>query len=57
MNSLERHEHRYQRRKIQREQKKLERNQQLGTLEDIFTYNTLSGQARSAVTEYGGNEA
>lgn len=41
MNSLERHEHRYQRRKMQREQKKLDRNLQLGTLENIFTYNTL----------------
>lgn len=41
MNSSERHEHRYQRRKEKREKNKLLRNEQLGSLEEIFSYSTL----------------
>ena len=41
MNSSERHEYRYQRRKEKREKNKLRKNQQLGSLEEIFSYSTL----------------
>lgn len=41
MNSQERREARYQRRKQKRLENKRKRNEKLGTLEDIFTYRTL----------------
>lgn len=41
MNSQERHEARYQRRKSKRIEKRRRRNEEIGTLEDIFSYHTL----------------
>lgn len=41
MNSQERHEARYQRRKAMRIERRRKRNEEIGTLEDIFSYHTL----------------
>lgn len=41
MNSVERHEARYQRRKAEREARRRKRNIELGTIEQVFTYNNL----------------
>lgn len=54
MNSSERHEHRYQRRKEKREKSKLNRNEQLGSLEEYSHTVRYSKPARSVVEESGG---
>lgn len=57
MNSKERHEARYQRRKEKRLRRKQERNEQYGDFDKVFTFDNLYCAFKSVAAVSGGRQA
>ena len=55
MNSQERREGRYQRRKEKRRKKREDRCAALGSLAEVFSYRKMFFYGRKSATEYGGS--